>query len=411
MAIDALKPPATIVRLGIVLSPPTQAKSTSVTLPSLTGLRGAAALWVILFHLSFVLGKLFHFSPDIPLIREGYLGVDVFFLLSGFILCHVYASDFQSYRPREHFHFLLMRLARIYPLHLFVLCLMALAVWLVPALPSTGEAYPRYTAKGFVISALLLQNWSKFPLVWNGPAWSLSAEWAAYMVFPFLLISLRLIKSGRRAIAFAVVSLALLASVFVVTGHSMNAMGPTVGFLRLAFEFTAGALLQRAGLLGLRHRIPWRFTDPLAVVLMIAALCYPPAAPLSVLFFGYLVFSLAESSFTGRQRLLERVLRSRAMMFLGEISFSLYLIQTLLLELTTWHIARHPPANPGEAAAIAAFPIVGLIVLPVLTYWAVEHPGRSIGRRLASHFRNQAVVSPAISISSVRISPQQASAR
>jgi len=102
-------------------------------LPSLTGLRGAAALWVILFHFSFLLRTHLHIPLDLPLLREGYLGVDVFFILSGFILCHVYVSSFKQYKVREHIHFLLIRLARIYPLHLAVMLAFVLAVWLVPA--------------------------------------------------------------------------------------------------------------------------------------------------------------------------------------------------------------------------------------------------------------------------------------
>ncbi len=344
----------------------------------LTGLRGVAALWVLCFHLSFVVGPLFHVNPDFPLIREGYLGVDVFFILSGFILCHVYVSAFQPYLFRQHVHFLLVRLVRIYPLHLLMLVAFALAVWLVPAPPDLGK-FPNYTLHGFFISAFLLQNWCRYPLIWNAPAWSLSAEWLAYMILPALLIATRWIRTLWQAIALAALSLAGLASLFILSGHSLNMVGPHGGFLRLAAEFTAGVLMHRANSLGLRRGIPWRWANLLAVLVLMATLLYRPMAPVSVLVLGYVVFSLPM-----HDGFLQRILSSRCIMFLGEISYSMYLVQGLLLQLATWHIQRHPPANQAEAWRIVAVLITGLLLVPVLTWWAVERPARTFGRRIAN---------------------------
>ena len=82
----------------------------------LSGLRGVAASWVVFFHLRWTLVDLFQ-RPSIaetPFIRQGFLGVDLFFLLSGFVLSYAYENKFASYTCREHLQFLVVRLARIW---------------------------------------------------------------------------------------------------------------------------------------------------------------------------------------------------------------------------------------------------------------------------------------------------------
>jgi peptidoglycan/LPS O-acetylase OafA/YrhL len=96
-------------------------------IPALTGLRGVAAAWVALFHL----------TVGVPILRHGDLGVDVFFILSGYVLTYVYAGKLAN--SAAYFGFIRARLARIYPLHLVTLCVLAL---MVVALPDLQSATP-----------------------------------------------------------------------------------------------------------------------------------------------------------------------------------------------------------------------------------------------------------------------------
>src|SRR5690349_25057093 len=112
-------------------------------IPGLTGLRGIGAVWVLLFHWSWMR------YGQVPVLDRGYMGVDLFFLLSGFVLTHVYLKTLPL-NVRAYRKFLIVRLARIYPLHLFVLLCLAGAVLLVPSLTdSIPHADRRFSLPAF----------------------------------------------------------------------------------------------------------------------------------------------------------------------------------------------------------------------------------------------------------------------
>src|SRR4051812_31494401 len=163
-------------------------------LPALTGLRGVGAVWVVLFHTW--IGR--H-----QLVTSGYLGVDLFFILSGFILAHVYADRFTA--PGAYRRFLRARVARIYPLH--IIMLMSLAA-LVIAMPSFQLRFApsefRFTAAGFVACVFLVQDWlPRLEQTWNAPAWSLSAEWLVYLLFPIFIFTTQRWRSAVVALCLA----------------------------------------------------------------------------------------------------------------------------------------------------------------------------------------------------------------
>lgn len=354
----------------------------SKSLPALTGMRGVAALWVVAFHLGPPLGRLVGVPVDWPILREGYLGVDVFFILSGFILCHAYASAFRRYTVREHVHFLLVRLARIYPLHAFAMVVLATMVITLPGF--VGRYGPTFfRAPGFVTAALMLQNWAPHQLIWNAPAWSLSAEWAAYLVFPLPLLWTRRIRQAHSALLLAALALILMALSFVVLGRSINATGKA-GFLRLAGEFTAGCLIYRAYQSGLLGSFPWAKGNWAALFLLGMVLLYPPAVPFVVLPFAFLIVSLAH-----RQGRLHRFLSSTPAMFLGEISYSVYLFHWMLIQVAEWYADREGLAGTAAGGYLGVVLAASVLVVSTLTWRWVERPARSFGRRLADRLAPQ----------------------
>src|ERR1700734_3983062 len=113
---------------------------------------------------------LFHVfsSGGIPIIEMGYAGVDIFFLLSGFVLSHVYLRNEELATARGYMRFLGVRLARIYPLHIFTLCCLLL---IVVALPDFAAHYSRSADRlgtgAFIANLFLIQDWGWLSGNWN----------------------------------------------------------------------------------------------------------------------------------------------------------------------------------------------------------------------------------------------------
>ena len=151
----------------------------------LTGIRGVAALMVVLYHFhdTFV-ALLPGWRVFAPTAKVGLLGVDLFFVLSGLILCHVYAADSRPVTWRSHAHFLGMRLARIYPNHVAALLAMVALFATASVMGVTlGGLYP---LPQLPLHLTMMHAWFRSPgQEWNYPSWSVSAEWFAYLVlFP-----------------------------------------------------------------------------------------------------------------------------------------------------------------------------------------------------------------------------------
>jgi len=166
----------------------------NVFIRQLTGIRLIAAVWVLLYHSQGPLDTIGLMSiPILPdFIRIGRLGVDLFFALSGFILAHTYLNSLgEQLKAKKSIRFWWLRLARIYPVHLVMLFVAGFAI--VAQSIVTGEELNRswLTPWDFIKNLLLIQEWGGDPQRgWNFVAWSLSMEWLAYLLFPFMALVL-----------------------------------------------------------------------------------------------------------------------------------------------------------------------------------------------------------------------------
>jgi peptidoglycan/LPS O-acetylase OafA/YrhL len=190
------------------------------TYPSLTGLRFVLAAWITVYHLFSLYG-----APAIaehPLIAAGAARVDIFFVLSGFVLAHVYAVR-QGARF-EFTGFLVARAARLYPLHLMALAILAAAVAMAHLTGRSVEVAD-YSLQGLLANLAMLQATHIAGAgAWNFPAWTLSAEAFGYLLFPaFLLLGAAL---RRRPFALVGVSLGL--------AWALGAIWPVLGMGSLA---------------------------------------------------------------------------------------------------------------------------------------------------------------------------------
>jgi hypothetical protein len=214
-------------------------------LKPLTSVRFFAAMWVTLFDYWPSLGAT---SP--ALVGKGYLGVDLFFTLSGFILCHVYLTGFGE-RRFKYAEFLWARLSRIYPVHLVTI--LGLGVMATGALALGLHSGAKVLVWPSLIPHLLLLNgWGLAPLGgWNHPSWSISAEWFAYLAFPaFAAVAWKLRRRPIAAVAAACLLIVVLQEAFLrLAGFPLTRAAIQWGALRIAPCFALGCavnLLWRA---------------------------------------------------------------------------------------------------------------------------------------------------------------------
>src|SRR6185312_3307871 len=177
---------------------------------SLTALRGLAALTVLLFHAA---AWPFGEQDAVPLpLGHGYLAVDLLFLLSGFVLMHVHQHDFgEGVTWPAVKSFFRARFARTYPVHL------AMLLALLPFFSMGSE----FSGIALVYSLFLTQGPWLDHAVWNSFAWSVSAEWHAYLLFPFLVMPWRK-RAVRGTVAILVLCLLTLSLAILASGNNGN---------------------------------------------------------------------------------------------------------------------------------------------------------------------------------------------
>ena len=187
---------------------------------ALAGIRAFPPLVLVMFHFSEGHGYR-HFWPMDYVAARGYLWVEFFFCLSGFILTHVYGARLgQLFTARGYGAFLKARLIRLYPLHVFMLLMILLTAIVTRTLAHIGHYTSIFdltyhtviTPWSLLLNLLLVQAWNVLPsLTWNGVAWFVSVEWALCLLFPlFLWLSNGALWRGFVLIAAGVAGLVTL---------------------------------------------------------------------------------------------------------------------------------------------------------------------------------------------------------
>ena len=343
---------------------------------TLDAARGVAALIVALHHQWAIHGQLF---------ASGYLAVDFFFALSGFVLAHAYGDRLVSGRMKAR-EFLVARVVRLYPLYL--LGLLAVLIALSPALPWSLKAIvgklpfalamlpsPTYDAVGFL-----------YPF--NIPSWSIFFELLINLVMALFCLQLRDPRIRWAAIILAAVYLDVHV---LMQGGSVDDSGVwntlDLGFARVAFSFFVGMQLyewhqQRAASNQPKLHSAWA---ALSLVVLVACLALPKRGWLELacilVVFPALIMVLAESRFS-------LGIAGVALRNLGIASYALYMLHIAFQMGYVSLLARHD--LPPDHWPWAGVPLIGLIVA---ASWAADRwwdrPGRALMqsglRRFASH--------------------------
>jgi peptidoglycan/LPS O-acetylase OafA/YrhL len=343
----------------------------------LDGLRGAAALAVALRHLPFIWPAAY----PAGVLRESYLAVDFFFVLSGFVLAHAYSDRFRTGMSLTQF--MLVRLVRLYPLYALSF-LLALIVALIRV--HYGKLGIADLGCNAVFAILFLPTLCgpQFLFPMNGAAWSLFFELVANLIFGWLgprLNTLLLV------IVVATCALTLLFAVPLRWFGFGTPFGPMAagtgwdsfgaGLARVGYSFFAGVLVYRM----------WKIRAARTAfpsVAVIAALCvvlaafpteaYDSAFDLvaTLLVFPVLVFLGACIQEDGRTRQLYS--------FLGDISYGVYVLQFPVFELTSFIILI--VSGQKRAGVSIVFALTNLVLLVGLVVLAGRYFDRPIRRYL-----------------------------
>ncbi|PCJ38662.1 MAG: hypothetical protein COA81_12505 [Alphaproteobacteria bacterium] len=297
---------------------------------SLTAMRGIAALWVVFFHMDVIifyrdLGSLIPHDQS-GIITRGYLWVDFFFILSGFIITHVYGGLFAGqYNHRTIFHFIWARFSRIYPLHIFTLALLVLFSGIVPLLlpevmDSSWYSYFDWAALPSNIMLTNAMNQHVY-LSWNIVSWSIGAEWWTYVAGISLLTLL-----ARKSVFASLLTIIIAASLLILMvywypGKSLD-ITFDYGFFRCLFEFAIGVGLYQLFQRGYAARWLKRDEIFLLIFLAIVAVFHWGLNDLWVIpLFGLMVLALGHNKST-----VGRILNMPILSYLGKISYSVYLM-------------------------------------------------------------------------------------
>jgi len=353
------------------------AERKAVMLPTLTGLRGIAALAVLFYHIRLAMTG---FLPEaaIALLAHGYLAVDLFFVLSGFVLWWNYGAGFAAEGHRAAPRFLVRRIARIFPLHLAILS--AMLAFAAALIVSGRDPGAQYDFAMLPAHYLLVQNWGVAgELGWNIPAWSISTEWAAYLLLAATGGLFARLPAGRIAFpAFVVIVALALGGWFAATGRaSIGADIAATGLLRCLAEFAMGIALcrwwsgerERADGARVIYAIAGGFAL-LAAALLVAGLPQPMAIPIIMV---AVVIGGLQASMAARPALSGRVAQ-----WLGDISYAVYLSHFFLWIL--FKLLFIDDLAAVSPATIAAFVALTLAVSHGL-HIGLEIPARRIVQR------------------------------
>ncbi|MCW4757067.1 acyltransferase [Enterobacter hormaechei subsp. steigerwaltii] len=323
---------------------------------ALTGIRGIFAIYVMFYHIN-PMG----WSSDF--IRNGYLAVDLFFVLSGFIMCYVYKEKFISkVGENNYMKFLYNRFTRIYPLYFF-----AVSIVFIFFTSKADQVRSFYT---YVCNIIFAQS-----VTGNGiiePAWSLSTEVIAYLLFPFILSMSFKYKQIYTAVVYA--SLCALCFISVRSAKIDIFTGP-LAIVRCLSEYVIGVLSFKIYEFIKMKRISTSFlTDALSIT-AIFILSFKGLDIVAVILFAFLIASLASS-----KSITSIFLSSSIIYYSGLLSYSIYIWHGVFSRNLSWQVRQ---LSEGAGISHLWMAIALTLISSVITYHLLEKPLHYFLKKLA----------------------------
>lgn len=365
--------------------PPLKLSQSQAKVEELESLRGLAALLVVFFHIP-------KWDPflDVGIINNGYLMVDLFFVLSGFVIYTAYNEKISSSRDLLRFQFL--RFGRLYPVHLTFLLAFAsieiaryyaqqLGIPDIRSAPFEANNLEALVHQLFLIHGVLPGNYA---LTYNGPAWSISVEFYTYLVFGVALLSFK--HANTYFFGFLA-----FASLLMITTETTLGLG---NLLRGFAGFSIGCLTAKA-VKDSRLEVP----DYLPLLIFISIILFLQLKTPYILDapIYFLSAALIASLMLSKRGLLKQILRLKILRWLGLISYSVYMSHGFVewgIGTVFKHILKRPETltsngnyilelSTVETILACTFIVVSVLAVSQLTYTLLEKPFREKSRLIA----------------------------
>jgi peptidoglycan/LPS O-acetylase OafA/YrhL len=337
---------------------------------ALTGVRGVAAAVIVVYHFGDVQlstgGTASYFR-----IPYGYLIVDLFFMLSGYVMALTYRDAFAHLTGKTFANFMLKRVARLYPAY-FVIGLFYIAKI---AAGLSGEKLDMYSAWDWTGNLLMMTGWGLYIFPVIGVAWAASAEMGSYLLLPILMAFT--LRKGKLAAGLSVVAAFVAIYAVSISGRGSGGSLDVVNgnsfypLLRAVAGFTLGLAIFRFA--DVIDRLSMSMQDALVIAILVAIFAVGVASPSDLLLYVLFIPLVAVLSRDGR---LAQLLFGNALVYrLGIISYSIYLIHPLFVSFAvrTW---RHFGETQAVYVAAASACFAAIWLLSELSYRFVEMPGR-----------------------------------
>ena len=335
--------------------------------PQLDGLRGIAILFVMLFH------------AEVPGFVGGFIGVDIFFVLSGFLITTMLVREYEQYGSVSLKNFYARRVLRLAPALLLLLVTFCLYSFLF-----LDGARAKSNYIDAIISLGYLSNWARafsvHPPDFLGHTWSLSIEEQFYILWPLILLSMLALLKSRKAVFAVTVALAVSSSLLRI---SLSFAGATVERLYNGLDTRADALmagcalglflsLELAGKIGIG-----RFRKQIFIAALFSSLslllfvCNADWRNMNMYYFGFFAVEMFTAVLileivTNKGGAVALFLSKRWLVWIGSISYGLYL----------WHhpvfcIVRSMGYN---RLTITIAGSVITFIIAVLSFYFLERP-------------------------------------
>jgi peptidoglycan/LPS O-acetylase OafA/YrhL len=360
---------------------------------SLDSMRGIAALLVAIYHVNWL-----HPLRDWRVIHNAPFCVDLFFVLSGFVICYSYGDRLGD--TRAFARFMWTRLGRLYPLHLATLLVFAL--WHLSKLARGmdglgGENLPAFISNLFLVHSLGLHDYMSF----NYPSWSISVELWAYVMFGLVVLATG--TGWARIVTSLVIVISSALMLGGVSRMPLHYATVDLGYFRCLAGFFSGVLTFHVWQ-SARHqlRITTRARAVISPALLLTLALFvglEPPDTMNAYALLVLVPCIILALTLAPTARVSAVLNARPLVWLGKISYSVYMVHTALLLLTgavmgkVFHIRLDQIADatlfettPLQGTIALSVYLIGVLVIASFTYRWLEEPFRERAKRAAARW-------------------------